>query len=453
MASASRSVSSWRERPLAELIRLSWPIAVSQLSFSLMTAVDTLFVGRLGAAALAGVALAGVAVFTSLCFGVGLLRSSKILIAQAVGAGRLGSARAYLGVSLSAAFGLGLVTALIGQAVALILPLVAASGESGRYASMYASIRMLGAPIVLVGVALRESRHGLGDARTPMIATLVANVANVGLVALFMLAWDAGVAGVAWATTLAQLIEVSVLAQLQFREGFGLRAWSLADLRKLLDMGLPLGLERFLDVASFGLMIALFARMGDVDLAAHQVTHQMLLFVFTPSMAIGDATCVLIGQAVGAASYRTVPRVQRAALVASYAYVAACCGALLLFGSELASAFSQDAAVISRSEQLFRVAAVFLLWLPFYQVGQSSLRGMGDVRYAATTTVVAAWVCTPLFAAVFGISFGLGAPGGWMGLGLEIAVAAGAFWWRLRAGGGARWLLRIAAGDAQSQGV
>jgi len=440
MASSSdNSPLGWADRPLAALIRLSWPIAVSQLSFSVMTAVDTVFVGRLGAAALAGVAVAGVAVFTALCFGVGVLRASKILVAQAVGAGQARAARAYLGVSLIVALGFGVATALIGQVIAVLLPLVASSGESGHYAATYASIRLVGAPIVLVTVALRESRHGFGDARTPMIATLIANVANVGLVAAFMFGWDAGVAGVAWATTLAQLIEALVLLQLQRAHGFGVRAWSWTDLRRLLHLGVPLGLERFLDVASFGLMVGLFARMGDVDLAAHQVTHQMLMFVFTPSMAIGDATCVLIGQAAGAARLQTVPRVQRAALIASYIYIAACSSALLLFGSELAAAFTQDPAVIARAEQLFHVAAVFLWWLPFYQIGQSSLRGIGDVRFAATTTVAAAWGCTPLFAALFGLGFGLGAPGGWIGLGLELGVAAAVFWWRLRGRGGA-WL-------------
>ena len=58
------------------------------LSYSIMTLVDTLFVGRLGASALAGVGLGGVAAFTVLCFGFGLLRGVKILVSQAVGAGR-----------------------------------------------------------------------------------------------------------------------------------------------------------------------------------------------------------------------------------------------------------------------------------------------------------------------------------------------------------------------------
>ena len=58
----------WIDHPMAELVRLSWPIAVSTLSYSVMTLVDTLFVARLGKASLAGVGLGGVAAFTLLCF-------------------------------------------------------------------------------------------------------------------------------------------------------------------------------------------------------------------------------------------------------------------------------------------------------------------------------------------------------------------------------------------------
>ena len=50
---------SWAERPLSELVRLAWPIAISWLSFSAMTLVDTLFLGWVGPSALAGVGLGG----------------------------------------------------------------------------------------------------------------------------------------------------------------------------------------------------------------------------------------------------------------------------------------------------------------------------------------------------------------------------------------------------------
>src|SRR3954471_4911071 len=101
---------AWRERPALELLRLAWPITVSMLSLSLMNAVDTLFVGHMGAAALSGVALGSIASFTLFCFGLGVLRAGKIAVAQAVGAGRADADVAYVGASIWAGLGLGLAT-------------------------------------------------------------------------------------------------------------------------------------------------------------------------------------------------------------------------------------------------------------------------------------------------------------------------------------------------------
>ncbi|HEY2736427.1 MAG TPA: MATE family efflux transporter [Polyangiales bacterium] len=169
------------------------------------------------------------------------------------------------------------------------------------------------------------------------------------------------------------------------------------------------------------------ARMGDLELAAHQVAHQALLFSFMPAMAIGDATAVLIGQAVGAGSLRTVPRVQRSALAAGLVYISLCSASYLAFGSLIAAQFSHDPAVLARAVQLLHIGAVFVFAMPFYTVGQATLRAIGDVRAASLITVSVAWGCTPLFAALFGFGFGLGAVGGYIGLASEISLAACVF--------------------------
>jgi MATE family multidrug resistance protein len=425
----------WRQRPFAEVLRLAWPIAVSLLSFSTMTAVDTLFIGHLGPSALAGVAIGSTATFTLLCFGMGLLRSTHITIAQAVGAGQKHRVLAYLGAGLIVAVGLGLIIAMVGQVVAAFSTLFTASDASAHYAATYMRVRVLGAPLVLAELALSGARYGAGDSRSSMIAVLTANAVNIVLVALFSLVWNAGVAGVASATVLSQVVEVYVLARRQKPQGFGLGAWTQADIRMLVRTGVPLGIERFFDVSAFGVMIVIMARMGDHELAAHQVAHQALLFGFMPIMAIGDAATVLMGQAAGAGSLRTVLRVQRAQLCAGLCYALLCCIAYSSVGPFFAEQFTQDTQVVARAVQLLHIAAVFVWLWPFYSTGQSTLRAIGDVKAASLITVVAAWGCTPLLAAWLGIGMGLGARGGYIGLAIEIALGALAFWWRIHAGG------------------
>src|SRR5262249_43868721 len=143
----------WESKPARKLLELSWPITLSTLSYSLMTLVDTLLVGGLGAPALAGVGLGGTASFALLCFSFGLLRGVKTLVSQAVGAGKKEEIGAYLGAALFSAGAIGLATIFLGQLVAEVLGRISASEAAGQAAKTYLHLRNLGAVSSLTYVA------------------------------------------------------------------------------------------------------------------------------------------------------------------------------------------------------------------------------------------------------------------------------------------------------------
>lgn len=420
----------WRYRPFPELVRLAWPIAVSTLSYSVMTLVDTLFVGRLGASALAGVGLGGVAAFTVLCFGFGVLRGVKVLVSQAVGAGRPHRAKTWLSGGLLLAVALGVVMIGAGEIVAAHLHRLADSAASGANAASYLSVRMLGAPVVLVYVALREHRYGLGDTRAPMMASIAGNVLNIGLDYLFIVHLGHGVAGAAWATLCGHVLEVGVLAWLG-RGGLSLARVSWVELRELWRVGFPTGMQFWLEVGSFALLTTIIASLGDRELAAHQIALQVMHFSFLPTMALAEAASVLAGQAVGAGEVRLVKRVARYGLLAAVIYMTFCTAVLVLGGRLIASAFTTDAALRSTAVGLLWVAALFQIADGAAAVARGVLRGTGDVRFPAMVGIAVAWVCTPPMAWLLGRELGLGALGGWIGLSIEITAAAAIFWWRL----------------------
>lgn len=430
MTRRTRALLPWRYRPFPELMRLAWPIGVSMLSYSVMTLVDTLFVGRLGASALAGVSVGGVAFFALLCFGFGLLRSVKVLVSQAVGAGERDVLR-YVGAGLWLALVLGAIELLAGVGLARGLHLVTASAQAGELAGAYLGVRALGAPVVLVGVALREARYGRGDARTPMRATIVANVANVGLDYLFIFGLGMGVTGAAWASVLAVTVEAGWLALAQRREGFGFGREALAEVGAVWSMGWPLGLQMLLEVSSFAVLTAIFASMSEIDVAAHQIALQVAHLSFLPAAALGEAASVLAGQAIGARQHRLVTVVARWGLVAAVAYTGACGVVYAVFARGIASGFTDEPALIEAATHLLWVAAAFQLFDGANIVARCVLRGTGDVRYPAVISVTIAWICTPPMALVLGYGLGLGALGGWVGLSVEIMVGALVLWWRL----------------------
>jgi MATE family multidrug resistance protein len=427
-----------RYRPLlGELVRLSWPIVVSTLSFSAMTLVDTLFVGRLGPAALAATGLGGVAAFLIVCFGIGLLRAVKVSIAQARGAGRDEETLPSLGAGLVLGAGFGVIAIGIGWVASLYLPALATSRQAGALAGEYLWVRSLAAPMVLVTAALREARYGWGDTRSPMNTALIANVAHVPLDALFIFGFEMGVVGAAWATMLSQSLELALLVAIQRRTGFGLRAFASRHLGRILRLGVPIGTEFVLSISAFSALVALIARMTEVDLAAHHVALQIIHFSFMPALAIGEAASVLTGNAVGAEAYGEVRRVGYAATSLACLYTGACATTMLIAAHPLVSLFSSAPEVQALAVRLLYVSAAFQVFDGAGIVARGVLRGAGDVRFAAWVTVIAAWVCTPPLTLVLGFWMGLGALGGWLGIFAEIMASTAVLWWRLERG---HWL-------------
>ena len=412
-------------------MRLSWPITLSTLSYSLMTLVDTLLVGGLGAAQLAGVGLGGTAAFALLCFSFGLLRGVKTLVSQAVGAGKRDEIGRYLGAALLAAGAISALTVVLGQVLAEALTHISATAAAGDAARTYLRIRILGAPFALGYVALREVRYAQGDARSPMKATMIANGVNIALAYVFVFHLHWGVGGAAVATVIAHAVEIGVLALAQRAHGWNLSGTSARHLRELWHVGLPTGLQFTLEIGAFSILAALIAALSEVQMAAHQIALQVIHFSFLPAFAVAEAASVLGGQAVGANRDDLVLRVARIALWITGAYTALWT-LLLAFGSPLIVAgFRPDAALAAQAVKLLHVAALFQVFDGANVVARAVLRGAGDVRFAAWVGVLTSWIFTPPLTWLLGYHFGLGAFGGWLGLLAEIVAGAVVLWWRL----------------------
>ena len=437
----------WESNPFSELLRLAWPIAVSTISYSVMTLVDTLLVGHLGPAALAGVGLGGVGAFTLLCFPFGLLFGTKTVVAQAIGGKRGEDVGAYRAAALWTAGCLGLVTIAAGQLAAQVVMHLAATPAAGEAARTYLHIRNLSAPVALGFVALREVRYGEGDARTPMMASVIANLVNIALACWFVFGLGRGVAGAATATLIAQTVELGVLALAERHRGWNTRGMTAAHVRELARMGLPTAVQFALEVGSFALLASLISALSEVQMAAHQIALQVCQFSFLPAFAVAEASSVLAGQAVGAGRDDLVIRVARLGLRAAVAYVATCSLVFALGGSLIVAGFTRAPALSAVALRLLHIAAFFLVFDAANMVARAVLRGAGDVRFAAVVGVTTSWALTPPLTWLLGYRLHLGAFGGWLGLCGEIILGAAILWWRLER---RRWLPAAAASRART---
>ncbi|HVK71936.1 MAG TPA: MATE family efflux transporter [Kofleriaceae bacterium] len=431
----SSSNLSWAARPGRELLRLSWPIAVSTISYSAMNLVGGAFVARVGAAEVAGVGLAGAISFGLWCFAIGVLRGLKTLVSQAIGAGRAREVDNYLGVGVLFALGMGAVALIVAEILAPILAVVTPDPAIGAAAATYLRIRALSAPMLLVYVALRETRWGEGDTHAPMRASLLGNLTNFTLDVVLIVGLGWGVLGAAIAAVAGNAVELARLAWPMRRRLVGI-TWRTSYARAIWQQGAATGLQFLMEVGAFLLLTAIVSQMSAADAAAHHLVLQLTHVSFLPAHALAEAASVLVGNAVGASREDLLRPVARRALALGAAYTGLCTVVFGVGAPAIAALLVGDRpAVIAVTISLIHVSALFLIADAGNVIARGVLRGAGDVVYPALVGVITAWLLTPPTAWGLGLALGWGAVGGWIGLTAEIIIGASILWWRVLRGG------------------
>lgn len=434
----------WEAHPLRELARLAWPMVISLLSFSLITLVDTLFIGRLGAVELAAAGLGGVCAFTVASFGLATFSAAKVLVSEDHGRGERSEIGRALGAFLRLAAVLSVVSVFSGGLLALCLPLVSAHEETGIQAGHYLALRSLGLPFILVSSAIGQWLSAQGDSKSAMRAALVANAANVPLNAFLIFGLGWGLVGAAVASVLSVVLEALWLIKLQHQgvtiqgashqlsRGFYLKESDWTAARDALSRGLATGVERVLDMLAFAAVPLLLSQLGPVDVAAHQIVLQVMLLSFLPGLAVSEALSVLIAQAVGAERPILVRQLTQLGLAVAMVYAFVCALVTLAASRGIVSFFTPDPEVLRVGKATLVVASVLQFINMAYVQLKGVLRGLSQFRYVAWVTVACAWSITPPLTYLLGVVMDLGAPGAWMTLCIEVSIGFGFLALRLR---------------------
>ena len=336
----------WHSRVWA----LSWPMILANLAIPLVGAVDTAVMGRLPDARYLGAVAIGAAIMNALYWMLGFLRMGTTgLTAQALGAGDKRALAATASQAALAALALG--TALIAAQVplkGLALWLFEASPAVETLTGDYFSIRIWGAPALLLYLVAMGVLFGLQQMRAALALSLLLNLCNAALDFLFVvgLGWD--VEGVATGTIisewLAALVGLRLAAGALARQGCRWpRLEAMLDrqrLAHLFQICANLVLRTFFVQLPFFLITALGAALGDVALAANAVLLQFLHIMAYGLDGFAHTAETLAGYAFGKRDAKGLRRASGYSAV--WAGVTACLfsTAYALFGTSLIALFT-----------------------------------------------------------------------------------------------------------------
>ncbi|MFE9567084.1 MATE family efflux transporter [Streptomyces sp. NPDC006692] len=293
-----------RRRHDREIVSLAVPAFGALVAEPLFLMADSAIVGHLGTPQLAGLGIAAPLLTTAVSIFVFLAYATTAAVSRRVGAGDLRAAirQGMDGIWLALLLGAAVVAAVLAAAPWLV-GVFGASETAAPYAITYLRISALGIPAMLVVLAATGLLRGLQNTRTPLYVAIagfaVNGVLNVGLV----YGAGLGIAGSAWGTVIAQLGMAAVYLTVAVRGArrHGASLWpDAAGIRNSARAGVPL-LVRTLSLRSV-LMIAtaVAARLGDADIAAHQIILSLWNLMAFALDAIAIAGQAIIGRYLGA---------------------------------------------------------------------------------------------------------------------------------------------------------
>ncbi|MBR3822823.1 MAG: MATE family efflux transporter [Kiritimatiellae bacterium] len=400
---------TWRERIAAyhDVYRLVWPLALGMANNAVMQFVDRVFLSNESTASLEAVLPASMLALLFVGFFQSVVAYSGTFVAQYYGAGVEDGCRTSYraGLFLSAVFGAVLLCLVpLGN---LVFDFVGHSPEVLEREKTYYSITVAGGFAMCGMMAASGYFTGRGKTRLVFWVNLLGNVLNILFDYLFIFGFDTGVpglslkpcgiAGAAWATIIAQIVQMLALNAIALKETMHMRKARSEEpqcrdgigqlMVKILRYGIPSGVQSMLNILSFVIFVFLTGKVGDLAFAVSNAAFTVNYLLIAPIEGIAIGAGVLVGQHQGAGDSQGAFQSGNRAIVLGELYVIVATTLVLVFNRELLMMFAggvppaEQEAFMSLGFQLF---VLMVLW-QYCDVADvilsGALKGAGDTRF------------------------------------------------------------------------
>ncbi len=385
-----------------EIIRLTLPAVVSNITVPLLGLSDTAISGRLGSEIFIGAIAVGTMMFNVVFWLFGFLRMGTTgLTAQAFGASDKERCKQLFSRSIALSIAVGFLLILLQYPIGkIMLWLISPSAEVSNYANMYFKICVWGAPAVLVNMSVMGWFLGMQNTLYPMIISISINIINILMSIYFVFVCDMGFEGVAYGTLIANYM--GVILALLFVRKFEKGKMPISSIREIMHTK---ELKRFFKVntdiffrsaciMSVSLSITAFgAQIGTMTLAANAVIMQffVLFSYFMDGLAFtGEA---LTGRFIGANDSNNLWKSIRLLLIWSSVMAIIFMLAYLLFHNQIVEFIAPDEKVVRCVEQYVK----WFVPLPIVAVAAFIFDGIFIGLTATRKMLVVTFVSTILF--------------------------------------------------------
>ncbi len=401
-----------------------------------MGVVDTIMVGPLGPTAIGAVSIGNALFDVTGIFGIGLLLGLDTLISQAFGAGRRDECDHWLWQGVWIALGVSVVLMGIVEASIPLMRIAGVQPGVLEVATPYVRAMNWSLLPLLVYAAFRRYLQSVHKVGILMFALVSANVVN-GVGNWFLIP-GFGVEGSGWATLLARIYMMSVLAIYALATDRELLANfvrpSYVAARQVIALGAPAAGQILLEIGVFAAATMLAGTLSPAALAAHHIALNIAGVTFMVPLGLSSAGAVSVGNAIGAGQLRAAKRAGWITLLLAVGFMSMAGLVLFAIPERIVKIFTQNTDVLAIAVPLLFVAAIFQIFDGIQVAATGILRGAGDTKTTLYANLVAHWLLGLPLGYVLCFHFQWGVLGLWAGLsgGLTIvAIVLLVYWSRL----------------------
>ena len=372
--------------PVKVIIAFTIPMLIGNVAQQLYNTADSIIVGRfVGDNALAAVGSAGPILNLMLVLFMGIATGASIMVSQYFGSRQREELSKTIGVCITLTLIASVFIMIVGPLITKpLLKLLNTPSSIIDWCYQYLFIIFIGMAgggfyNILSGVL-----RGLGDSVSALIYLLVATVLNIILDLVFVAFFKMGVAGVAWATIIAQFVSaaLSLLKLTRMQDYFDMKKEYLLPEKfyagRLIRLGLPSGVTQAIFSMSMIVVQSLTNSFGEMFIAANVIVMRIDGFVMLPAFSFGSAMTTYAGQNIGARQMdRVVEGAKKGTLVAM-GISAVLTAIILLFGKHLMAIFTDTEELITLSNNMMRIIAVGYVLMEVTQCLSGIMRGAGD---------------------------------------------------------------------------
>ncbi|MGM0471230.1 MAG: MATE family efflux transporter [Bacillota bacterium] len=406
------------------LFQLSWPIILSNLMHMTYNLVDTIWVGKVGAKAVAAISLSFPIIFVLLSLGIGFTIAGTTLVAQYTGAKRPQKVNQVVGQIFSFVLSIAIIFSIIGFIWApLLLSWLGAASDVLPLAVNYMRIIFSGMIFMFLFIIFSALLRGSGNSITPMKLMFGSTLLNIILDPLLIFGVGIipplGVSGAAIATitsrAIAALIGIYYLWQGRYGIKLKLEAlkpnWNL--IKEIIKIGAPSAIEQSTRGLGMTAIMSIVANFGTLTVAAFGICTRLLSLVIMPSRGFSTAVTTMVGQNLGANKIKRAEKSTYISVVINFILLTVV-GVIFYFTPQLIiKIFNDNPTVIQIGASFLKINSLLFGFMGTLIVVNGGFRGAGNTLAAMFFSIFSLWIIRIPLAQLLSTNFNWGANGIW----------------------------------------